>query len=309
MNSVWIKRCVARRWLVAGLLMSASVLAWATPLRVVTLSTDSTEAMLALGITPVGASRTWEGDPWPAHLQSRLAGVTVVGLESNPNLELIASLHPDLILGSRLQLARLQGVLSLMAPTTLVKDSRMHWQQNFLTYSQAAGMAAAGQQRLARVQQAIGCLRGVLQQQPLRTVSVLRFNPGQVRLYQLDTFSGELFSALGLQRPPTQQVHAYGVNNFSPERIPELDADILFYFSYGARRQQSTLQYREAFMQDPAWQRLGVVRRQQVHALDDVIWNTANGILAAETALRQIPTLFSLPDSDEVRACSLPVTP
>lgn len=302
-------RHLAYLWLVCLLWWSPGHRVMAAPLRVVTLSSDSTEAMLALGITPVGASRTLEGNPWPPHLQPLLQGVTVVGLEGNPDLELIASLQPDLILGSRQQLARLQGILTLLAPTTLVKDSRMHWQQNFLRYSQAAGRAEQGAQRLAAVQQTIRCLRTELTQQPLRTVSVLRFNPGQVRVYQLDSFSGELLDALGLQRPANQQVHAYGINNFSRERIASLEADLLFYFSYGARRQQSTQQYRAAFMQDPAWQGLSAVRHQQVHALDDTVWNTANGILAAETALRQIPALFSLPDSQEVRACFSPVTP
>lgn len=270
----------------------------AAPLRVVTLSNDSTEALLALGLQPVGATRSLNGNPWYRHIAAQMSGVMVVGLENAPNLELIASLQPDLILGNRQQSARLLSTLERIAPTVLVRDSRKGWQQNFLTFSRALGQEAAAQARLARLQRQILCLRQALQQQPLRRISVLRFNPGQVRLYQLDSFSGELFAALGFSRPPNQNVHAYGVNNFSRERIAELDADRLFYFTYGARRQQSTLQYREAFMSDPAWQQLSVVRHGQVRSLDDVIWNTANGILAAEVALSQIPRLFSLPASE-----------
>lgn len=266
----------------------------AAPLRVVTLSNDSTEALLALGLKPVGATRSLNGNPWYRHIAAQMSGVMVVGLENAPNLELIASLQPDLILGNRQQSARLLSTLERIAPTVLVRDSRKRWQQNFLTFSRALGQEA----RLAQLHRQILCLRQALQQQPLRRISVLRFNPGQVRLYQLDSFSGELFAALGFSRPPNQNVHAYGVNNFSRERIAELDADRLFYFTYGARRQQSTLQYREAFMSDPAWQQLSVVRHGQVRSLDDVIWNTANGILAAEVALSQIPSLFSLPASE-----------
>ena len=36
------------------------------------------------------------------------------------------------------------------------------------------------------------------------------------------------------------------------------------------------------------------VTHQMFRSLDDVIWNTANGILAAGVALDQIPQLFSL---------------
>lgn len=266
----------------------------ATALRVVTLSNDSTEALLALGLKPVGATRSLNGQPWYPHIAAQMQGVTVVGLENAPNLELIASLQPDLILGSRQQSARLLATLERIAPTVLVRDSRKGWQQNFLIFARALGQEQAGIKRLAEVRARIQCLKQALHQQPLRQVSVLRFNPGQVRLYQLDSFSGELFSALGVTRPASQNVHAYGVNNFSAERIAELEADWLFYFTYGAHRQQSTLLYREAFMSDPAWQQLSVVRHNRVRSLDDVIWNTANGILAAGVALDQIPQLFSL---------------
>lgn len=296
-------------WLLAMCCALCSAMTLAHPLRVVTLTNDSSEAMLALGITPVGATRSLLGNPWFPHITNQMTGVTVVGQELNPNIELIASLKPDLILGSKQKLGRLKPILTLIAPTVFVKDNRRHWQQNFLTYARAVDEAAAGKQYLACLNAQIDTLKTALAPQPLKSVSVIRFNPGQVRMYQLDSFTGELFATLGLQRPPAQQVHAYGVSNFSRERIQELDADILFYFTYGTRRQQSTLQYRDSFMRDASWQRLDVVRQQQVHSLDDVIWNTANGVLAAELALAQIPALFSLPVPPELNSCHLPAKP
>lgn len=270
--------------------------------RIVTLSNDATEALLALDIQPVGATRSLSGNPWYPHLAQSMQKVTVVGLENNPDLELIASLKPDLILGSRQQSGQLYNTLSLIAPTVLVKDSRRHWQQNFQLYAKAAGRECEGVVQLTRLNQRIALLRAALKQQPLQTVSVLRFNPGQVRMYQLDSFSGELLHALGLSRPVAQQVHAYGVNNFSRERMVELDADILLYFTYSTRRQLSTQQYRYDFMQDPIWQQLKVVRQQRVFSVDDVIWNTASGILAAEKALDDIPVLFALNAAHLTRA-------
>ncbi len=296
-------------WLLAIYGCLGCMPAFAQSLRVVTLTNDSTEAMLALGITPVGATRSLVGNPWFPHITAQMTGVTVVGQELNPNIELIASLKPDLILGSRQKLGRLTSILSLIAPTVMVKDNRRQWQQNFLTYARAVEQASAGKQYLACLDAQISSLKTALAQQPLKTVSVIRFNPGQVRMYQLDSFTGELFAALGLQRPPAQQVHAYGVSNFSRERIQELDADILFYFTYGTRRQQSTLQYRDSFMRDASWQQLKVVRQQRVYSIDDVIWNTANGVLATEIALSQIPALFSLPVPPELNSCHLPVKP
>lgn len=57
------------------------------PKRIVTLTQDSTDGVLALGFKPVGAVQAWNGDPWYDFLKDALAGVEVVGQETQPNLE------------------------------------------------------------------------------------------------------------------------------------------------------------------------------------------------------------------------------
>ena len=38
------------------------------PEKVVILTNEGTEALLALGVTPVGAVQSWTGDPWYNHI-------------------------------------------------------------------------------------------------------------------------------------------------------------------------------------------------------------------------------------------------
>src|SRR3546814_20609936 len=64
------------------------------PERVVILTNEGTEALLALGVTPVGAVRSWLGDPWYDHIAADMDAVVVVGTEHAPNLEVIAALRP-----------------------------------------------------------------------------------------------------------------------------------------------------------------------------------------------------------------------
>src|SRR5687768_9019713 len=71
------------------------------PQRIVILTNEGTEALLAAGIKPVGAVRSWLGNPWYAHIQPLMEGVEVVGEESAVNLEVIAALQPDLIIGNK----------------------------------------------------------------------------------------------------------------------------------------------------------------------------------------------------------------
>ena len=53
------------------------------PQRVIILTNEGTEALLALGVTPVGAVRSWLGDPWYDHIAARMEGVEVVGHRVN----------------------------------------------------------------------------------------------------------------------------------------------------------------------------------------------------------------------------------
>lgn len=41
------------------------------PQRVVILTNEGTEALVAVGIKPVGAVKSWLGDPWYAHIAGR----------------------------------------------------------------------------------------------------------------------------------------------------------------------------------------------------------------------------------------------
>jgi len=73
------------------------------PQRIVVLTNEGTEALLALGVKPVGAVQSFTGDPWYPHIKDQMTGVEVLGKESEPNLELIAALKPDLIIGNKMR--------------------------------------------------------------------------------------------------------------------------------------------------------------------------------------------------------------
>ena len=62
------------------------------PEKVVILTNEGTEALLALGVKPVGAVQSFTGDPWYDHIAKEMKDVQVVGLESQVNIEAIAAL-------------------------------------------------------------------------------------------------------------------------------------------------------------------------------------------------------------------------
>ena len=74
-----------------------------TPKKVVVLTNEGTEAVLSMGIKPIGAVKSFTlGDRYD-HIKADMEGVKIVGDENQPNLEMIASLKPDLIIGNKVR--------------------------------------------------------------------------------------------------------------------------------------------------------------------------------------------------------------
>ncbi|MDF9758907.1 ABC-type Fe3+-hydroxamate transport system substrate-binding protein [Peribacillus simplex] len=111
-----------------------------TPKRVVVLTNEGTEALLALGIKPVGAVKSWLGDPWYDHIKDDMDGVEVVGVEQEVNLEKIASLKPDLIIGSKIRQEAVYDKLNAIAPTVFSETLRGDWKENFKLYAKALNL-------------------------------------------------------------------------------------------------------------------------------------------------------------------------
>ena len=88
-----------------------------TPERIITLYQGATDVAIALEITPVGAVESWVQKPVYEYLRDDLEGVAIVGLETQPNLEEIAKLKPDLIIASKLRHEKVYQQLSQIAPT------------------------------------------------------------------------------------------------------------------------------------------------------------------------------------------------
>lgn len=91
----------------------------AAPKRVVVLEFMQAEMLAALGLTPVGMVDAELYPQWIGYDAPRFAHVADVGTRQQPNLEAIARLKPDLIIGLSYRNAPLFGVLDRLAPTVL----------------------------------------------------------------------------------------------------------------------------------------------------------------------------------------------
>ncbi|MEM7721110.1 MAG: iron-siderophore ABC transporter substrate-binding protein [Pseudomonadota bacterium] len=260
--------------------------------RVIILTNEGTEALLALGVTPVGAANSWNGDPWYAHISGAMEGVEPVGTESAVNLELVAALEPDLILGNKQRHEEVYEQLSAIAPTVLSERLRGDWRTNMELYAAALGMAEEGAEVLGDYDAAVSDLSAALGPALEEEISIIRFLAGNIRIYQLDSFSGVILSDLGFARPENQNVPDFALR-VGRESIPDMDGDRIFHFTWDNGNGEGLAAAEEA-LADPLWQSLSAVEAGRVHAVDDAIWNTAGGILAARLMLEDIAEVYGV---------------
>ncbi len=264
----------------------------AAPKKVVVLTNEGTEAMLALGIKPVGAVKSFTGNPWYDHIKADMEGVTVLGEESQPNLELIASLKPDLILGNKLRQEKIYEQLNAIAPTVFSETLRGSWKINFSLYADALNKKAEGDKVIRDFDNRIADFQKKAGDKLKQTVSVVRFMAGKTRIYYEDTFTGIIFKQIGIARPARTSKETFA-DDVTKERIPEMEADMMFYFTYDTGDGKATAGEKE-WTSEPLWQNLKVVKNQKAYRVSDAIWNTAGGVRAANLMLDELYGFYQL---------------
>ena len=258
-----------------------------TPKRVVVLTQEGTEALLELGVTPVGAVNSGLGDGWFPHIADQMEGVTELGDESQPNLELILSLQPDLIIGNKIRHEEIYSQLKEIAPTVLSADLAGQWKVNFALYSEAVNKQAEGEQAMADYDAHIEEAKTALGDKTQLEVSLVRFLPETVRIYQKDTFAGTILSDLGVARPESQDVDNF-MEVIEKERIEALDGDVMFFFNADYDEEKGGTKNQQAWMADPLFANLNVGQNDTAFQVDEVIWNLSGGIMSANLLIDQL---------------------
>ena len=268
-----------------------------TPKNIVVLTNEGTEALLALGIKPVGAVSSWSGNPWYDHIADQMDGVEVVGQETAIDLEAIAKLEPDLIIGNKVRQEADYENLSKIAPTVFAETLTGQWKDNFSLYAKAVNAVDKGEEVLANYDAKVQETKEVLGDVTNQSVSVVRFLSGTSRIYYTDSFSGVILEELGFHRVE-EQAKLFTEDNqlaieVGKELIPQMDGDLLFYFTYLPTGDDSASATEAEWTADPLWQNLSAVKNGKALSVSDAVWNTAGGILAAQNMLDEVQELLA----------------
>ena len=206
------------------------------PKRLVAIQPGQLEALLTLGITPVGAGRgsatkiydDYQLEAFP-EAASGIRAMTDIGSLQEPDLEAIAALKPDLIFYTRAALKETTyRALSAIAPVVVAKGMGMNWKVDFLLVGHAVGKAGAAQAFLDRYHAEAEAFAARWRERTPPTVSFVNVTGDRVRLFGRHAFAGGVAEDLGLARPPEQRFEG-AAQDLSAEMIDRADADFIFY--------------------------------------------------------------------------------
>jgi iron complex transport system substrate-binding protein len=255
------------------------------------LSGDQLDALCALGLQSriVAAALPDGSTSQPSYLGTVVHDVPAAGTRTAPDLNAIRAASPELILGSQELTPQQYGPLSEIAPTVFTGAPGAAWQDVVRT----VGADAANRLIDGFVQDAEKT--GAQNDATHFQASVVRLTEKTMRIYGVADFPGSVLAAVGVDRPAAQRFKdkpyvEIGITDEDLEHGADFsaaDADIVYVsFETAAAKQRAA-----TLFDGDAWRKLSATRDNRVFAVNDEVWQTGEGIVAARGILDDLRTL------------------
>lgn len=266
------------------------------PQRIITLDPFYNLQMgLELGL-PIVAS-TVSGDAFPDSIDGKnLRDVVKIGQFDSPNLESMAALRPDLIIGDAYLHAAHQEIFAEIAPTVIIDTA--DWQEYFRTIAAVAGVPERAEQAFADYEARATTIK---QQVSDRSLSFVRIVPDGFQTYLEGSSAYAPFAVLqdaGVRRPAFETVEGDTVlKRFDWEGLQALQGDILFYVVGGGHDSAANLE--QEVTSNPLWQAIPAVAAGQAYQVDANHWLAFGGLASANKVLDDVEQYLLAADALE----------
>lgn len=253
-----------------------------TPKRIVALEYNYQDALLKLGIKPVGVADHGYG-PLP-HLAKGLKGVPSVGYLSEPNLESIMALKPDLILADAERHKAIYAQLSKIAPTILYNTYYGSYQDQLEQFSEIAkivdkeALAKNALQEHKRIFDKAKILA-----KPTSFVTGV-MTPTDFWVHTDKSFVGSLLSTLGLKTPVHNNQDGTQYKITLENLIAYNPETLIIMINPG---DEALL---NEWKKNPLYQSLKAVKNKRVYTFSRELWAKGRGIQGLNLILQQAST-------------------
>ena len=258
------------------------------PQRIVVLAGDELDALCALGLQSriVAAALPDGSDAQPSYLGTVVHDAPAAGTRSAPDLAAVAAATPDLILGSKSLTPQAYPALAAIAPTVFTAAPGARWQDNLRLVGAATGRPRAADDLIGGFAEQAGKAGGANDAAHFQA-SVVQLTDSALRVWGTDSFAGSVLAAVGVDRPAAQRFTDNPYVEIDLGDSPDLsaaDGDIVYLsFASPAAKDRAP-----ALLQSDAWRKLSANRDNRVFVVNNEVWQTGQGLIAARGIIEDL---------------------
>lgn len=265
-----------------------------TPKRIVVLEFSFVDALAAVGVSPIGIADDNNPDDLLPSVRKRLKPWISLGMRSQPSLEQIAALKPDLIIADSERHASAYHSLSQIAPTLLLKSRGETYQEN-IDSAEKIGIVVnkhkAMQQRVKEHEAIMATYRKAFAK--MATVGTVQFAIASSRgvwLHGPTSYAGGVLKNLGITSPiPEESRSPYLAASL--ELLLKANPNWLLVGAYG---RHTVL---DDWRSNPLYGLLSAVKQDHVVAVSPAVWSLNRGMLAAEGIAKNLQEILQSHDT------------
>ena len=253
-----------------------------TPSRVVALEYSFVDALAQVGVSPVGVADDNKVDRILPQVREKIAAWQSVGTRSQPSLEVIASLKPDLIIADPSRHTAVFEELKKIAPTVMFDSRHESYQGNLETAQKIGDLVGKSAEMKAKINEHNDYIANIAKNLGVqgKKASFGTSREDKFNIQNDNGYVGSFLTTLGFA--PTKLNSDQSFVEINLEQLVMEKPEYLFIAHY---RDESIARKWEA---EPLWKAIPAVKANHVYSVDSDMWARGRGLEASKIMAKQI---------------------
>lgn len=253
-----------------------------TPSRVVALEYSFVDALAQVGVSPVGVADDNKIDRILPQVREKIAAWQSVGTRSQPSLEVIASLKPDLIIADPSRHTAVFEELKKIAPTVMFDSRHESYQENLETAQKIGDLVGKSSEMKAKINEHNDYIANIAKNLGVqgKKASFGTSREDKFNIQNDNGYVGSFLTTLGFA--PTKLNGDQAFVEINLEQLVMEKPEYLFIAHY---RDESIARKWEA---EPLWKAIPAVKANHVYSVDADMWARGRGLEASKIMAKQI---------------------
>ena len=253
-----------------------------TPSRVVALEYSFVDALAQVDVSPVGVADDNKIDRILPQVREKIAAWQSVGTRSQPSLEVIASLKPDLIIADPSRHTAVFEELKKIAPTVMFDSRHESYQENLETAQKIGDLVGKSSEMKAKINEHNDYIANIAKNLGVqgKKASFGTSREDKFNIQNDNGYVGSFLTTLGFA--PTKLNSDQAFVEINLEQLVMEKPEYLFIAHY---RDESIARKWEA---EPLWKAIPAVKANHVYSVDADMWARGRGLEASKIMAKQI---------------------